>query len=602
MANKNFEIKNGLTIAGTERISSAGAFSGSLASGVTATTQSSSDNSTKIATTAYTDAAITAVIGGAPGTLDTLNELAAAINDDASYATTLTTALATKAPLASPTFTGALTIDDITIDGSTISDAGDIAIDAGGDIILDADGADIQLKDGGTHFGNLTQGSNNAFIIKSVTGDSDIFFQGVDGSTAINALQLDMSDSGYAYFNRGIDIKAADGKRLRFTDADGTFRGGIQAVEGGGQMIATTAQHDIAIRSQSNLLFSSGGNTERMRIASSSGNVGIGITNPATTLHLDASGGAVLRMQRTSANASNKLELSHDGTDGTITSTNDLILSADTVNVGNNKPVWSGSYGGALFLKGDNATSDRYARICTVDSTGAAINNGLTVNNNGSTTIDCGEAYSLNVSGNGTGLRFSTGSNQRIYWNTHRAIEGAADGSQLQVGEGFTTLLVQSREKYIVDGATYGKVIIRFNATTSGDRLTAVTANLNTLLGLSTSDYGQWTVEFGGYAGSGTNGLTGSFTIGGYTGHNYSATNHNSYGAGTINVGYDSSGGASTGVGPLTYHPVQNNGMYIANGEVWVYVPAAQQVGIMIKNNGSQNLAGTMIVTAAVRG
>jgi len=107
--NKNFEVKNGLTIAGTERISSAGAFTGSLASATTATTQSAADSSTKIATTAYTDAAITAIIGGAPGTLDTLNELAAAINDDASYASTLTTALATKLPLAGGTLTGVLT-------------------------------------------------------------------------------------------------------------------------------------------------------------------------------------------------------------------------------------------------------------------------------------------------------------------------------------------------------------------------------------------------------------------------------------------------------------------------------------------------------------
>ena len=34
--NKNFEVKNGLSVGGTERISSAGAFTGSLASGVTA--------------------------------------------------------------------------------------------------------------------------------------------------------------------------------------------------------------------------------------------------------------------------------------------------------------------------------------------------------------------------------------------------------------------------------------------------------------------------------------------------------------------------------------------------------------------------------------
>ena len=50
------------------------------------------------------------LIDGAPAALDTLNELAAALNDDSSYATTITNALALKAPLASPTFTGTVTI------------------------------------------------------------------------------------------------------------------------------------------------------------------------------------------------------------------------------------------------------------------------------------------------------------------------------------------------------------------------------------------------------------------------------------------------------------------------------------------------------------
>jgi hypothetical protein len=63
-----------------------------------------------LATKAYADnaaaTAAAAIVDAAPATLDTLNELAAAINDDASFASTVTTALGTKAPLASPTFTG----------------------------------------------------------------------------------------------------------------------------------------------------------------------------------------------------------------------------------------------------------------------------------------------------------------------------------------------------------------------------------------------------------------------------------------------------------------------------------------------------------------
>lgn len=50
--------------------------------------------------------AINNLVDGAPAALNTLNELAAAINDDASYASTITTALGTKAPIESPTFTG----------------------------------------------------------------------------------------------------------------------------------------------------------------------------------------------------------------------------------------------------------------------------------------------------------------------------------------------------------------------------------------------------------------------------------------------------------------------------------------------------------------
>ena len=61
----------------------------------------------------YVDTEITDLVGGAPGALDTLNELAAAIGDDSSYASTITTSLATKAPIASPTFTGTVAIPNI---------------------------------------------------------------------------------------------------------------------------------------------------------------------------------------------------------------------------------------------------------------------------------------------------------------------------------------------------------------------------------------------------------------------------------------------------------------------------------------------------------
>ena len=60
----------------------------------------------QVATQTYVNTAISNLIDGAPAALDTLNELAAAINDNDSYASTITTALADKAPLASPALTG----------------------------------------------------------------------------------------------------------------------------------------------------------------------------------------------------------------------------------------------------------------------------------------------------------------------------------------------------------------------------------------------------------------------------------------------------------------------------------------------------------------
>ena len=59
-----------------------------------------------------------------------------------------------------------LTVDDITINASTISDGGDFTLDVGGDINIDAGGGDIVLKDDGTQFGGLTNTSGN-LIIKS---------------------------------------------------------------------------------------------------------------------------------------------------------------------------------------------------------------------------------------------------------------------------------------------------------------------------------------------------------------------------------------------------------------------------------------------------
>ena len=82
-----------------------------IPTGAVAVTQSASDNTTKVATTAYVTTALANLADSAPSTLNTLNELAAALGDDANFSTTVTNSIATKLPLAGGTMTGNLVIN-----------------------------------------------------------------------------------------------------------------------------------------------------------------------------------------------------------------------------------------------------------------------------------------------------------------------------------------------------------------------------------------------------------------------------------------------------------------------------------------------------------
>lgn len=83
----------------------------------TAPTAAANTNTTQIATTAYVQAEINDLIASAPGALDTLDELAAALGDDANFATTVTNSLATKLPLSGGTMSGAIAMGTNKITG-----------------------------------------------------------------------------------------------------------------------------------------------------------------------------------------------------------------------------------------------------------------------------------------------------------------------------------------------------------------------------------------------------------------------------------------------------------------------------------------------------
>jgi hypothetical protein len=139
-----------------------------------------------------------------------------------------------------------LTVDDITINGSTISDAGDLDFDVGGDIILNADGGDIRFRDGSTEVGTIVMDDgSNTFILKSAQSDADIKFNGVDGGSGITALTLDMSDAGAATFNSTV---TATGTSVFASldisgdiDVDGTTNLDVVDIDGAVDFASTTA-------------------------------------------------------------------------------------------------------------------------------------------------------------------------------------------------------------------------------------------------------------------------------------------------------------------------------------------------------------------------
>ena len=95
-----------------------------------------------------------------------------------------------------------LTVDDISIDGSTITDAGDLTFDVGGDMIIDVDGGDIKFKDAGTVFGGFSQ-FLGSMVIRSGASDTAMIIGDSDGDVIM-----------------GGDVGIADNKKLKFGSSD----------------------------------------------------------------------------------------------------------------------------------------------------------------------------------------------------------------------------------------------------------------------------------------------------------------------------------------------------------------------------------------------
>ena len=356
----------------------------------TTTTQSAGNNTTRIATTAFVTTAVANIVDSAPSALDTLNELAAALGDDANFSTTITNSIATKAPLAGPTFTG------------------------------------------------------------------------------------------------DVDIDATDDLRLRFLNG-GTFKAGIQVPTSTGDMISGAAVDDLAIRSQANMLFSTGGNTERLRI-DNTGRVGIGMTpSDHSGYMLQMTGGSqsfiAIGNDTTGTGALNGLIVGNDSTGADIYQRENQPLRLHTNNSERMRIDASGNVG-----IGTTAT-DPYS----LGATGKT----LSINSSNAST---GALLSLESADTNRGYLFGNSSN--VVLSAVPAIPlvfKTTDTERMRIASNGTVGIGDSSPSYLLDvksTANADTPLFRINNTSSGDSAAArlyMTANGNNF---SLYNYGDGT----GYA------------------------------------------------------------------------------------------------------
>jgi hypothetical protein len=144
--------------------------------------------SSDAATKGYVDTEVSALVDSAPGALDTLNELAAAINDDANFSTTITNSIATKLPLAGGTMSG-----DIAMGTNSITGMADptLAQDAATKSYVDTVDATKLNLSGGTMTGDITLGANSATSTATPATDDTLTRKGYVDTQ--DALKLDLA-------------------------------------------------------------------------------------------------------------------------------------------------------------------------------------------------------------------------------------------------------------------------------------------------------------------------------------------------------------------------------------------------------------------------
>jgi hypothetical protein len=153
---------------------------------------------TDAASKGYVDTAVSNLIESAPGTMDTLNELAAALGDDPDFATTIATDIATKLPKAGGTMSGS-----ITMAGNTVTGLGTPSVSSDAVPLQYVTALYGSTSDAATSASNAATSETNAATTYASFADR---YLGVKSSAPSLGNDGDALNTGALYFNTTVDI------------------------------------------------------------------------------------------------------------------------------------------------------------------------------------------------------------------------------------------------------------------------------------------------------------------------------------------------------------------------------------------------------------
>ncbi len=235
---------------------------------------STGDSDTTAANTAFVQQEIAALVDSSPSALNTLNELAAALGDDANFSTTVTNSIATKLPLAGGTMSGPITMSQSGALHNQFTSTGSSSKIS----IISADGEQAYI--------NYSGATNEMSAGYDRTSSS---FRFANGDTLSSAIRMQINSTG----NVGINTTDQIGEKLTVNGAvqvlgnndpnySAKFSAGYDSTH---CLRITTRINDTSESEVLGVFANSGGAAPRLALNPTNGwNVGIGTTNPSTKL------------------------------------------------------------------------------------------------------------------------------------------------------------------------------------------------------------------------------------------------------------------------------------------------------------------------------